>query len=454
MALKYFKGGQNIEKPWERTEDEADAAEIFPRDQCLRPSEAVVVVFRTMAFYFALLNVSKKEDRGAVSHPARRRRRHSIASVDSPINDYRLLPKPHVLSDDVAAAPPSNQRTEVPAPRDNPQPDQNSKQKSTTRHLNNGDGPCTSRSHTDIRHDNAPGTLARSKRMAFPANENGPSTTNRREIKPSSSCFTMGEVRKKANGTRSTGRGPKREERQGTSKEAQEAVRPALVNVKKSHLLKRGGSPQGSTTSESRRSSGMSNDSVVRRGDSPASSIDSHRSALAGGSASPVQQTAMKLSALSVSSRLSEPRLKKVTFENSPYVISNSFLGDRAVLVRRGSGTAILRMPLYDDPSPPTPRVLTNTKMLRGRGAACGDGWWTPSASAEGHVENRVNRAIERASKPSLKRLLRRRSTSDRNRIMAYRNNGYLNASEEVPHHGSKNLMTVSVDRPSYSRQD
>ncbi|EPB77047.1 hypothetical protein ANCCEY_03881 [Ancylostoma ceylanicum] len=48
-----------------------------------------------MAFYFALLNVSAKRDDRAIASSSHRqkRRRHSIASVESPVLDYRLLPR-------------------------------------------------------------------------------------------------------------------------------------------------------------------------------------------------------------------------------------------------------------------------------------------------------------------------------------------------------------------------
>ncbi|CAJ0960283.1 unnamed protein product, partial [Mesorhabditis belari] len=63
-----------------------------------------------MAFYFALLNVSNKrsEDKNRQSqrHTARSQRqarRHSIASLDEqPLNDYRLLPKPLVVTNELA----------------------------------------------------------------------------------------------------------------------------------------------------------------------------------------------------------------------------------------------------------------------------------------------------------------------------------------------------------------
>lgn len=44
-----------------------------------------------MAFYFALLNVSAKKEE--TKKDKNRRRRHSIASVESPLLDYRLLPR-------------------------------------------------------------------------------------------------------------------------------------------------------------------------------------------------------------------------------------------------------------------------------------------------------------------------------------------------------------------------
>uniref|UniRef100_A0A1I7WBM4 Uncharacterized protein n=1 Tax=Heterorhabditis bacteriophora TaxID=37862 RepID=A0A1I7WBM4_HETBA len=71
-----------------------------------------------MTFYFALLNVSsKREERSP--HKARRRR-HSIASVESPLLDYRLLPRPQVVRNeffqDTDVASHSNQLTDIDVP--------------------------------------------------------------------------------------------------------------------------------------------------------------------------------------------------------------------------------------------------------------------------------------------------------------------------------------------------
>ncbi|KIH64914.1 hypothetical protein ANCDUO_04769 [Ancylostoma duodenale] len=56
-----------------------------------------------MAFYFALLNVSAKRDDRAIASSSHRqkRRRHSIASVESPVLDYRLLPRPQVVRNEL-----------------------------------------------------------------------------------------------------------------------------------------------------------------------------------------------------------------------------------------------------------------------------------------------------------------------------------------------------------------
>ncbi|PIO60995.1 Neurotransmitter-gated ion-channel ligand binding domain protein, partial [Teladorsagia circumcincta] len=71
-----------------------------------------------------------------------------------------------------------------------------------------------------------------------------------------------------------------------------------------------------------------------------------------------------KLSNSSMPSRICDlPRsvtLKKVTFENdtSQFVVDRSFLGDRRVLVRRGSGSAILPRSVTQQFAPTTPTTL------------------------------------------------------------------------------------------------
>ncbi|TMS35785.1 hypothetical protein L596_003108 [Steinernema carpocapsae] len=73
-----------------------------------------------MAFYFALLNVSNahldnklhhgsRRSRSSGNRPANMERRHSISSATSNevVNDYRLLPRPRILSTQSVARPPT-----------------------------------------------------------------------------------------------------------------------------------------------------------------------------------------------------------------------------------------------------------------------------------------------------------------------------------------------------------
>uniref|UniRef100_A0A8R1DFM9 Uncharacterized protein n=1 Tax=Caenorhabditis japonica TaxID=281687 RepID=A0A8R1DFM9_CAEJA len=105
---------------------------------------------------------------------------------------------------------------------------------------------------------------------------------------------------------------------------------------------------------------------------------------------------AMKLSGISISSsRSSEPRLKKVTFESSTYVISNSFLGEGAgkvLVVRRNSGSAVRRVSTDWSPT----RAIESIE-----GVAGGGEWWNRKVGVEKQVitDNHTNRGIEEKAK-------------------------------------------------------
>ncbi|KAF1766833.1 hypothetical protein GCK72_006791 [Caenorhabditis remanei] len=147
-----------------------------------------------------------------------------------------------------------------------------------------------------------------------------------------------------------------------------------------------------SATDESGRSSSqMSNESITpRRDDSPASSCCDPKE----------QEVTMKLSAVSMSSRSSEPRLKKVTFESSPYVISNSFLGDGAgkvLVVRRGSGTAVRRVGAMGNGWNQS-KVLIEGQPEE----VSGDDWWThcgKDEEEEAIIDNQLNKNLEKGKR-------------------------------------------------------
>ncbi|CAI5442799.1 unnamed protein product [Caenorhabditis angaria] len=373
-----------------------------------------------MAFYFALLNVSKKDDRSSGNNNQHRRhhRRHSIASVESPLLDYRLLPRPKLLdNEDVVipnpvaleepeAPPPSSTRRSRGSARASKWVQENHQRRGAQ------NGPSSSRSQGDL-HESP--KISRSKRMAFPANGG-----------------TSSESPKK--GKQKPSRLPVRRPTQATTVK----LKPCRVHVERAL-----NHHESSATDESRRSSHDSMTPIARREDSPASSCEGASTSM--------------MAKLSLTNN--EPRMKKVTFENSPYVISNSFLGDRAVLVRRGSGTAV-RL-ISDAATLPIQTLLcTTTKVLAPHDEVCGDDWWTPCVDVQNHrnssespdhvvVDNRANERIEKLQvKNGRRRLLRRRSTSDKRQLLAFRNSGFLDKSQERNGKTSSasSRMTVSVD--------
>ncbi|RCN39592.1 hypothetical protein ANCCAN_14490 [Ancylostoma caninum] len=218
-------------------------------------------------------------------------------------------------------------------------------------------------------------------------------------------------------------------------------------------VVKRRVSPQESSTSDSRRSSNQSNRSPPRN-DSLGSSNSSRRtseaiqSATSPSTALPVPEQ-HKLSNSSMPSKLADiPRsatLKKVTFENdsSEYVVSSAFLGDRGVLVRRGSGSAVLRRSITQQLSP---SITTTTLRPLAQGTAAlaglayGAALWAPFFGEKEETPDRqnvTNNAIEETSRRSgVRGLLRRRSTSDRHVVFGFRNEGFRLANDETPQAG------------------
>lgn len=216
---------------------------------------------------------------------------------------------------------------------------------------------------------------------------------------------------------------------------------------KKPIVVKRRVSPQESSTSDSRRSSNQSNRSP-QRNDSLASSNSSRRTSEAVPEVtSPLSlpnNNMHKLSNLSMPPSIGDlPRsstLKKVTFENdnSQCFVDRSFLGDRRVLVRRGSGSAILRRSVAQQAlSPPTtirPFAAGATALA---GLAFGAALWAP-LSGESEVsprrQNVTNNAIEQTTtRKGAGSLLRRRSTSDRHVVFGFHNEGFRLVNDETP---------------------
>ncbi|CCD69010.2 RING-type domain-containing protein [Caenorhabditis elegans] len=527
-----------------------------------------------MAFYFALLNVSKKDnnsDRQASSSSHRRHRRHSIASVESPLLDYRLLPRPQLLSDDVVITNELAHHVEASSssahnlqPHASPHRLSERRSRGSARaskwvqeNAHNHQPPPqqlpTSSSRSQIPVPCDPPPLSRSKRMAFGEQQQQQESSKKPErragrMKNSEEERARKEPDGKEDGKRvrkksqrggglrggaagrgsGAGAGAKEGQMDGGAGKAEEGGHKKEEPRKKepTRFLKRGvksqlsnsssaeqcGKPPdptmknirellqpppklapltvatsssstnlisstnskyssppvsfsngkkqqrkdhqfrspaafqimagSSATDESGRSSSqMSNESTTpRRDDSPASSCDIKE-----------QEVTMKLSAVSMSSRTSEPKLKKVTFESSPYVISNSFLGDGAgkvLVVRRGSGTAIRRVG-------PVGASGWNQPARKGDEVS-GDDWWTPCGKddeEEAINDNQLNKHLEKgAEKRSILRrgLIRRRSTSDKTRLLAYRNTGFLTSSQERKSESTPtSRMTVSVDRPT-----
>uniref|UniRef100_A0A1I7U3W3 Uncharacterized protein n=1 Tax=Caenorhabditis tropicalis TaxID=1561998 RepID=A0A1I7U3W3_9PELO len=352
-----------------------------------------------MAFYFALLNVSKNDsnqEKQTSSH--RKHRRHSIASVESPLLNYRLLPRPQLLTDDVVIT--NEHAHQAESSSSGQQPPRLSDRRSRG----------SARASKWVQ-DNLTARGAPKKGAEPPVERSGREPRRPKPPKPPQIPV------------------PKRELLQAPSSSNPKYSSPPVTGTRKPMFQ-----VMGSATDESGRSSSqMSNESTTpRRDDSPASSCDP-------------REVTMKLSGISMSSRSSEPRLKKVTFESSPYVISNSFLGDGAgkvLVVRRGSGTAVRRVGAW--------KGRTNEVVS-------GDDWWQHCGKGdedEAITDNQLNKCLEKDSgtRSILRRgLIRRRSTSDKSRLLAYRNTGFLSSSQERKSEStSTSRMTVSVDRPKY----
>ncbi|CAI2346997.1 unnamed protein product [Caenorhabditis sp. 36 PRJEB53466] len=369
-----------------------------------------------MAFYFALLNVSKKDtdNRERSSHQHRRHRRHSIASVESPLLDYRLLPRPQLLSDDVVitnelAHQFEQSSSQIPASTLSRRC-RGSARASKWVHENHSrppDQPGPSRSQNA-----GAAPLSRSKRMAFGQKEHKEPEPERKKV---------GKAAKKGGGeeetnTKKTDRNhsdgrkeqkPLKKEpaaegivEREKEKEAAKKTRQRQPSLVCSSAVSGASGAQkpaevpkprtfqimvGSATDESGRSSSqMSNESTTpRRDDSPASSCDEKV--------------------------LEDTKNETETQEKEKEVVMKEAEDDDAEEERKEARRAL--------------------------------------------TDNHNNQAIERGTRSILRRgLIRRRSTSDKTRLLAYRNTGFLSSSQERQSDSSTPpaRMTVSVDRLKY----
>ncbi|CAB3404600.1 unnamed protein product [Caenorhabditis bovis] len=410
----------------------------------------------------------------------RQHRRHSIASVESPLHDYRKLPRPQVLPKDDIVISNEYALNDFDNPDDETRFFRRSRgsarasrwvQEQTRRSNEEVTDLMTTmlmsfvlKQPTNSNNDNRQ-ALSRSKRMAFPVSTSAGELKKNETKKKDKYHIIANNLKKKESKSvedpiRQPSRLPIRTNPPKNTRHKMNECRDRGFSPPDSktqqnayafrairHISPASGS--ATATDDSRRSSAMS-DEGPKRGDSPASSVDSRN------------ELTIHISGISMSSRSSEPRLKKVTFESSPYVISNSFLGDRAVLVRRGSGTAVRRLLISDGANlQASPHLFANTKVLAPHDEVSGGDWWTPcevptacdlllTGDQLHSTDNRANAAIERMqTKPNIRRLVRRRSTSDKSRIIAYRNTGFLSSSQER-RKGDSSRMSLSVDRPSY----
>ncbi|KAL6735105.1 hypothetical protein Aduo_005580 [Ancylostoma duodenale] len=461
-----------------------------------------------MAFYFALLNVSAKRDDRAIASSSHRqkRRRHSIASVESPVLDYRLLPRPQVVRNELHH---DDQQTSVRSggskqekERSRQSADHN-RSASSSRPCNDvaphgereprrgGSGhhqkehhqkePKQKERHQKERHQKertqsrvtrkADGGLHNPPRKGKQRNEVGherrdhhPRAVERNMLEREFCEMQVASSSRKDHTERDDhlkGNAHPNEPVRAVSPRAAETPIKPFPAIREDYkwrgrrpiVVKRRVSPQESSTSDSRRSSNQSNRSPPRN-DSLGSSNSSRRTSEAIQSAASPSMTLPvpeqhKLSNSSMPSKLADiPRsatLKKVTFENdsSEYVVSSAFLGDRGVLVRRGSGSAVLRRSITQQLSP-SMTTTTLRPLAQGTaalaGLAYGAALWAPFFGEKEETPDRqnvTNNAIEETSRRSgVRGLLRRRSTSDRHVVFGFRNEGFRLNNDETPQAG------------------
>ncbi|PAV59193.1 hypothetical protein WR25_05301 [Diploscapter pachys] len=321
-----------------------------------------------MAFYFALLNVSRRDD-SKNNPPANApepsssskhghhqgRRRHSIASVESPLLDYRLLPRPqvvrneHYFEEGLRALEESMKDHTIRS--EDRQKDKNPQQQQQQQNVREKDRRKESNKERERRE----------------ADEKKRRKDNHDKMPNGKACH----------------------QQPGCSKDYHDgnAVRGRQNRKGKGGrtlMPRRRVSPQWSTTtSESRRSSKESNRSERKERESVASSNGSHSTQ----DMSPCTSNAPLKSRSA--NQVSEPRMKKVTFENSPYIIANTFLGERMVL-RRGSGMAA-ESEEEREKGRQLDAILGDVPVKE----AYGDDLWLPSSENRTKHENLLNYAIQ-----------------------------------------------------------
>uniref|UniRef100_W6NFK2 Uncharacterized protein n=1 Tax=Haemonchus contortus TaxID=6289 RepID=W6NFK2_HAECO len=425
-----------------------------------------------MAFYFALLNVSaKRDDRSASTSSYRQKhRRHSIASVESPVLDYRLLPKPQVVRNDFYRdeAESSNRRDNPKQKQRAPAHNRSASSSRTTME------PTSSSSHRsrDGRRSGAKAQKERNQSKGMRKSDSSHLDASKRLKQKTGNGHNYERQRRAADQemlerefcemqmassskrTTTAEAGPRTMNGSAEWEEPRIVENPAKAEFERRWrgqrpiVVKRRVSPQESSTSDSRRSSNQSNRSP-QRNDSLASSTSSrHTNEAILEVTSPLGQSNSdphKISNSSMPSRMCDlPRsvtLKKVTFENdtSQYLVNRSFLGDRRVLVRRGSGSAILPRSITQIFAPTVSTTLRpfaeGTAALAG--LAFGAALWEPlKGEPEGtpSKQNVTNDAIEQTIGPQpVRSLLRRRSTSDRHVVFGFQNEGFLLTNDETP---------------------
>ncbi|VDL76534.1 unnamed protein product [Nippostrongylus brasiliensis] len=304
-----------------------------------------------MAFYFALLNVSAKRDDRTASTASHRqkRRRHSIASVESPVLDYRLLPKPQIVRNEFYYGEQKNDDRHSTYDFLPPEQPQNNRSASTSRSndVRTDDHDGRRNCPRNVKDRGYPKGMRKSDSTQLNASRKPKQRNESRERKARTPELLEREFCGMQVASSSTRRPePETFKRMNGSTEVRAGVaHPEFEKKwrgKRPIVVKRRVSPQESSTSDSRRSSNQSNRSP-QRNDSLASSTSSRRTSEAIPEVLSAVGTPNEVPNVTTPQNVCElPRsatLKKVTFEND----SSQYL--TAALVGVAFGAA-LRAPL------------------------------------------------------------------------------------------------------------
>ncbi|WKX96516.1 hypothetical protein Q1695_012726 [Nippostrongylus brasiliensis] len=384
-----------------------------------------------MAFYFALLNVSAKRDDRTASTASHRqkRRRHSIASVESPVLDYRLLPKPQIVRNEFYYGEQKNDDRHSTYDFLPPEQPQNNRSASTSR-------------SNDVRTDDHDGRRNCPRNVKDRGYPKGMRKSDSTQLNASRKPKQRNESRERK------ARTPELLEREfcGMQVASSSTRRPEPETFKRmngSTEVRAGvAHPEFEKKWRGKRSSNQSNRSP-QRNDSLASSTSSRRTSEAIPEVLSAVGTPNEVPNVTTPQNVCElPRsatLKKVTFENdsSQYLVDRSFLDDRRVLIRRGSGSAVLRRSVVQQPYTPS---TTIHPFAEGTAALVGVAFGAAlRAPLSGYAEetprrqNDVNHAIEQISDGPRRSLLRRRSTSDRHVVFGFQNEGFRLTENQTP---------------------